>query len=563
MAGTFIEHVACTYEDCGSSDGMAVYSGDNGTHNGYCFVCNRFSSDPYNTKVAGVKATMVIGPAEQPQDNPKTYLESINEYPIVADLSRRILIHTSNYFGVKALVSEVDGVTLTKKFYPYTKGTSNQVVAYKVRSIPKEFVSVGDFKDVNLFGQPQAEASGSNRLYITEGEEDAMALFQSLKDHARGTQWERINPAVVSIPNGASSAVKSLSKQAAFLKKFKDIVLIFDQDIAGKEAVSDVLKLIPEALVVNLEEKDCSDMVVKGKWNNLAKSVLFNAKAVRPSAIVSVSDVLERALAKPVEGIPWPWPTLTASTHGIHRKKIYGLGAGVGMGKSEFAKQLQSHLVTIPGTTGLGIFSFEEDVARTIKGIAGKIDGIPYHIPDVEYSEQKLRNTIQTFQDKVILFDHFGTKDWTDVKAAIRFMVVAEGIKDIFLDPLTALVSHLSSSEANDALNTIMGDLAGMTHELDFSVYYFCHLNPPISGPPHERGGKVLEQQFTGSRAMMRWTHYLFGLEGNKDPELPDLERNTRYISVLKDREYGNAIRFPVHYNRQDGRLLEPTIGAY
>lgn len=61
------------------------------------------------------------------------------------------------------------------------------------------------------------------------------------------------------------------------------------------------------------------------------------------------------------------------------------------------------------------------------------------------------------------------------------------------------------------------------------------------------------------------WSHYLFGLEGNKDPDIPDRERNTRYLTMLKDRDHGNIIRFPMYYDKQTSQLLEPQVinGSY
>src|SRR3546814_14990594 len=78
-------------------------------------------------------------------------------------------------------------------------------------------------------------------------------------------------------------------------------------------------------------------------------------------------------------------------------------------------------------------------------------------------------------------------------------------------------------------------EIALLAKELEFTAYLFAHLNAPKTGEPHERGGEVLSTRFTGSRAMMRACHLMIGLEGNKDPELPDRERNVR---KLKIREY-------------------------
>ena len=86
----------------------------------------------------------------------------------------------------------------------------------------------------------------------------------------------------------------------------------------------------------------------------------------------------------------------------------------------------------------------------------------------------------------------------------------------------------------------------------------FCHLNKPASGKPHERGGPVLSVEFAGSRGMMRSAYYLIGLEGNKDPEQPEL-KNVRYLTLLEDRNFGETGKIPLFYNPNTGRLLEPT----
>ncbi len=542
----FVEHIPCTYADCGSSDGMALYK--DGT--GYCFVCNRYDKNP----------TKLDAPPPAPRKESNDYLSSIADLPFRGFPDRGIRAETAERFGVRSELSTTDGRSIVAHYYPYQ--VNGVVTGYKRRSLPKDFSWVGTGKSPELFGQANCQSGNRRLLVICEGELDCLSLYQVMKDHNKGTKWDYIEPCVVSIPNGASAAVKDVSRNLAFVSSFDKVVLALDQDAPGKEATVNLLKLLPMACVAEFDEKDANDMLLKGKSEALYKSVVFNAKVIKPASVVSIADIKDRALARPQMGLSWPWPTLTKSTYGIQRKTIYGLGAGVSMGKTEFAKELEAHLLNhhkLP----IGMIMLEEDAGMTLKTLAGKVDGVQYHKPDTDYDEAVLSKTIDSFEDRVKLYDHFGVKDWEDVKAAIRYMVVSEGIKDIFLDPLTALVSHVSASEANDLLNTIMGELAGLTHELDFTCYYFCHLNTPTNGPPHERGGKVVEQQFTGSRSMMRWSQYIFGLEGNKDPEIDEVERNTRYLTVLKDRYYGNTTRFPIFFNRHTGAFKEPAITGY
>ena len=78
--------------------------------------------------------------------------------------------------------------------------------------------------------------------------------------------------------------------------------------------------------------------------------------------------------------------------------------------------------------------------------------------------------------------------DWNDIKQCIRFWVVEHGVKFIFLDNITALVSHLTATEINTEVASIAVELAGMCNELNFTCFVFSHLNPPKGGAPHEEG---------------------------------------------------------------------------
>ena len=73
----------------------------------------------------------------------------------------------------------------------------------------------------------------------------------------------------------------------------------------------------------------------------------------------------------------------------------------------------------------------------------------------------------------------------------------------------------------------------------------------------------MLSVQFAGSRAMMRAAHAMWGLEGDKDPDLPVEQRNMRYLVLLEDRNFGESTRIPLFYDKETGMLKEltPTVG--
>jgi hypothetical protein len=54
----------------------------------------------------------------------------------------------------------------------------------------------------------------------------------------------------------------------------------------------------------------------------------------------------------------------------------------------------------------------------------------------------------------------------------------------------------------------------------------------------------------------MRACYMMIGLEGNKDPEQPNL-KNVRQLVILEDRNFGESGKIPLLYNPNTGRLLE------
>jgi twinkle protein len=49
----------------------------------------------------------------------------------------------------------------------------------------------------------------------------------------------------------------------------------------------------------------------------------------------------------------------------------------------------------------------------------------------------------------------------------------------------------------------------------------------------------------------------MFGLEGDKDPDLLPEERDTRRIILLEDRNFGATGSIPLYYNKNTGMLKE------
>ena len=522
--GDFLRNESCP--NCSSRSGGARY-----TDSFHCFSCGHHEGEATTVQEKGVFM-------DREQSSKGELLQG--EYKSL--VKRKLTEETCKLF--KYSYAEYKGETYQVANY-YDAG---KLVGQKLRSPNKDFKCLGNMKQVELFGQHLWKAGGK-MVVITEGEIDAMSVSQ-----LQGNKYP-----VVSLPNGISSAKKAIQHNLAWLEEFDSVILMFDMDEVGQQGAEDVAPLFSpsKCKIARLPLKDANECLVAGRGTDVI-SAIWNARTYKPESILSVQDALEDAIKVPEKGIPFPWETLNELTYGIQRKTSYYLGAGVGVGKTNWAKELQSWLVNVQ-MLPVGVFMLEESVGRTLKGIAGKFVGKAFHKPDGSFTQQELVDAINSLDGKVYLYNHAtsGT-DWDSIKKSIRYMVVSLGIKDIFLDNLTVMVAHLPSSEANDEVNRIAKELAQLLQELDFTVYGFSHLNAPSTGVPHERGGKVLVSQFTGSRGLMRFGNYMLGIERNLDPEISPNERNVSTMVLLKDREYGHVGQFPVRYYPDTDKYLEP-----
>jgi hypothetical protein len=552
--GTLLEKTA--HEKCGSSDALAVYEHEDGRIDGYCWSCGAYEADPYGTGDGKQMTAHNNKPYQHRFSIQDVYALRCEGLP-----HRGLRPEIAKYFDIRTEFDQMTGTQLQSVYYPGIK--HGQITGYKERSIAsKSFSAVGDMKGVELFGQGQAKATGSRWLYITEGEDDAMILFQALLDNTKGTKYEAYLPAVVSVPAGAGGVVRALSAQQGFLDSFDEIILVLDNDEPGQEAVSKALQILPlqKVKIASLPMKDACAMYEAGRGEELVKIVKWKTTQPKIASVATAKDIKQEAKNPPVWGEPWPWKTLTDLTYGI-RQGIIGVGAGVGVGKSSIWHQTQQKLI-FDGGAKVGLFMLEEPNDITLKKLAGKQVGLDFTSPEGGFTQQQLEDAIDLIPDEVCIYRHRGTKDWEDVKQALKHMVLVENVKYIFVDPLTALVAHLSSSEANDELNKIFSEIAGLIEDLHFTFMYGAHLNPPKVGASHEEGGRVTLAQFTGSKAMIKWSHYIFGAERNTQADNA-IERNTLTFRVLKDRDFGRTgTTFPLSYDPSTGRLLEKQVGV-
>ncbi len=542
----FLEHDAC------GSSRLQVFE-DDGDYTGYCFGCNTFVKDPYENKPKGYKPVQIIKTdAEKAQE-----LYDIWQYPIVDVESRELNAESIAHFGARVGLSEVDGESPSVLYFPYTR--NGETVAYKAKLLdPKKHWSHGSQKEVDPFGWDLAMGSGSPKLIITEGEADAIAAFQMIKKSNKGGPYEDMIPAVISLPHGAGGAVKDLMRiQHDAEHRFKEIILAFDMDEPGQDAAQAVVKeVFGDAKIAHLPAKDANSCLLEGRSKSCVKAILWNSVIPKNTRIIRGHSLSELACKKPEFGLSYPWQGLTDLTRGIRRGETIYIGAGVKMGKSELVNSLAEHIIT---SHNLPVFLVkpEESMAKSYNLLVGKAAGRIFHDPNVEFDQEAWDKAEPLIGDKALILDSYQFVDWDTLRGDIKYAVVSEGVKDVIIDPITALTNTMGASESNEFLVNMSADLSSMAKDLDFTAFIFCHLKAPKMGEPHERGGSVLSNQFAGSRAMMRSCNYMIGMEGNKDPDLTVEQRNMRDLVILEDREFGSSGKVSLYWDNKTGLFNE------
>ena len=428
--------------------------------------------------------------------------------------------------------------------------TDGKLVAQQLRTQDKQFPIVGDFSSTPMFGT-NLWAKGK-KVVVTEGAIDAMSVSQ-----VQDNKWPTI-----SLPNGAAGAAKAIKANMSYFKDFEEVVLMFDGDEAGEKAIAACAPLFPagKCSIATINGfKDANEALLAGKHRQIMDAI-WNAKKYRPDGIVSLKDLRDE-LDKPVEwGLPWFLETLNAKTYGRRYGEVYCLGAGTGVGKTDFLTQQIIYDMQVLKER-VGVFFLEQMPTETAIRLAGKHAGKLFHIPDGDWTKEQRNEAIDALEesDMIRLYDSFGVCEWDVVKSNIEYMHHAEGIRVFYIDHLTALATGQGTDERVE-LERITSDIAKISKRLGIIITMVSHLATP-EGKPHEEGGRVSIRHFKGSRAIGFWCHFMFGME--RDQQAEDIKsRQTTTFRVLKDRYTGQStgLTIPLNYNSETGHLYEQTV---
>ena len=370
-----------------------------------------------------------------------------------------------------------------------------------------------------LFGEDKFAAGSADCIIITEGEHDAASMFQATGKPSVSVQ-------------SSSSAVRDCRSSRDYLNSFARIYLAFDNDTAGRLAVSAVQKLFDPIKVYHVKfsnRKDANDYLQAGE-EKILREVFFNSKRYLPDTIISSLSDFEKVLQKPTKkSVPYPFKTLTEMTYGIRTGETVLVIAQEKVGKTEIMHAIEHKLLKETDANVGAIFT-EEPPIRHFQALAGLEDGVPYHLPDRAGSPDQVFGTLQKIigrDDRLHVYTHFGSDDPDVLLDTIRFLVCACNCRYILFDHLSMVVSgNRDENDERRCLDYISTRLEMMVKELDFALIMVSHVN--------DAG------QTRGSRYPTKVADIT--ISAHRDLQSPDpVERRTLNLSVVYNRFSGQT----------------------
>lgn len=354
--------------------------------------------------------------------------------------------------------------------------TDKEHVANKVRYPDKSFPHEGTVKNtpLMLFGQQAFEAGEAKAITVTEGQDDAMAVFEMT-----GRRYPAVSV------HSASTAERDIRENFDYLNSFDTVVLCFDNDEAGRKAVKTCANIgfpLGKVKVLSLRKyKDANDYLVNQETEAFTRE-WWNAPVHKPDGLFLGSDIWENIITRKESfTTQYPWKGLNDMTFGLRLSEFVLITAEQKIGKTSVVKAIEHKLLTDPEIKekgyGLGFLHFEEPIGDTALGLLSIHNGVPYHLPTSERPEKEIRQAYDELlnNNRVVIWDHFGSNSVDAVLDKIRHMV-ALGCKYIVLDHLSIVVSDQSGDERKQ-LDEIATKIKTLTMQLDIAVVAVIHVN--------------------------------------------------------------------------------------
>ena len=521
-------HIPCP--DCGSSDGRTEY-----TDHYYCFVCEKYT--PKTESVTGSKSTRKKRklPMFQPEDMEYRNLKA-----------RGLTQETCRKFSYGITRDDFGNIVQVARYFD----DDGIELFQKTRDKEKNFVIRGK-KCYRFFGQNLFK--GGRKLVITEGEIDCLTVSQ-VNDNKYPT---------VSIPFGTRSAKETFKEQYNYLMNFDEVIVMFDMDVHGKEAVNSIAGILPpnKLKIAELPYKDPNECLLKGQPEAIIRAI-WDAKTYKPDGIVSALDLKDTLFSADTGIVSYDYPfspKLNEMTQGIRKGEMILLTAGTGIGKSTTAREV-AYKLKMKDNLKIGMVMLEENPKKTLRDLLSIHLSKPLHLL---WNNEEVRKEAQEAFDvvfgdnKLFLYDHFGSIESGNLLNKIRYLITAEQCDFIVFDHISIAVSGMDSGgDERRTIDKLMTDLRSLVEETGAGLIIVSHLRKTdTKSNPFEQGGTISLDDLRGSGSLKQLPDIIIALERNQQAQ-EEHERNLLKVRVLKNRFTGTTgLADKIRFNKSTNRL--------
>jgi len=453
--------------------------------------------------------------------------------------ARKISQKTCRKYGYHR--GEIDGSPVYLANY---YNDNSELVGQKVRYKDKDFKVRGTVNPSVMFGKHLFRDKG-RQVIITEGEIDCLSVAEAFD----------CKYPVVSLPNGAQSAKAVIKKNLEWLNGFNTVLLWFDNDAVGKQAVEDVMPLLPpgKCKVVTSQYKDANDLLVE-EGTTAVVNATYEAKEWRPDGILNGSELWDKYQEKLVfDTAKYPYPKMNEMFKGLRKGELVTFTAGSGMGKSTVVREIAYDLM-LRQEKKIGYIALEENWRTTLTKFLGMYSNNPLFYDDELSNEEKKEAWDETIgKDRLYLYDHFGSIETENLISKIRVMIHNCGVDYIVLDHISIVVSGMEGGDERRSIDNLMTMLRSIVEETQVGMMLISHLRRASGDKGHENGAEITLSQLRGSGAIAQLSDAVIGLERDAQSE----EAGDRIgIRILKNR-FGGALgrADTLNYNHETGRI--------
>lgn len=452
----------------------------------------------------------------------------------------------------KACVGNRNGV-----FCFFYTDESGNAIGVKYRTIPKDgekkkiWAETGSIMTLLNWDKVPKD---SETLYITEGEIDMLSLLEIGIEN------------VVSVPNGAGSH-DWIELHYDWLKKFKEIILIMDNDKAGANALKAICDRLKEAdnkifKVDLMFYKDPNEILTDENGRKKLENILKNrTQEIEEDEIQDISEV-DGDIKE--EATSFGDRAFDKLTGGKRYGEVMVITGNPGSGKSTYLNNIMCNLLNF----GVKIYTSQgEFSAKKFKQNIMKILSRPKQIETVNnpFKDKVYGIVTKEAEEKISKWlsgKLFIGKEQVPTKVQLlrnlEFAYKKYGIRDFFIDNLMTINLESNSSDKYDKQRELFIDLQEFAKKRNVFIAIVAHPRKNTIADLEDADMGVV----SGASEIINLANSAFFFKRLSEKEADKLKEAGITASVgaktLKDREFGDiGMKAYWNYEIKTGRFLD------